>query len=59
MPLKAQADGTYLGKVAKPAEGFTAFFIELVYDSGGKYPFKFSTEVSVVPDVLPFKFPKQ
>jgi hypothetical protein len=32
------------------------FFVELVYDSGGKYPFKFTTEVSVVPDVLPFKF---
>jgi PhoPQ-activated pathogenicity-related protein len=58
-PLTPRADGTYVGKVAKPAEGFTAFFIELVYDSGGKYPFKFSTEVSVVPDVLPFKFPKQ
>ena len=26
------------------------------YDSGGKYPFKFTTEVNVVPDVLPFSF---
>jgi hypothetical protein len=40
----------------KPAQGYTDFFVELVYDSGGKYPFKFTTEVSVVPDVLPFKF---
>lgn len=57
--LEAQGDGkTYVGRVAKPAEGFTAFFIELVYESGGKYPFKFSTEVSVVPDVLPHKFPR-
>ena len=30
--------------------------VELEYDSGGKIPFKFTTEVSVVPDVLPFKF---
>ena len=45
-----------VGRVGKPAEGFTAFFVELVYDSGGKYPFKFTTEVSVVPDVLPFSF---
>jgi hypothetical protein len=29
----------------------------MVYPSGGKYPFKFTTEVSVVPDVLPFKMP--
>ena len=48
--------GTYTGAVAKPAEGFTAFFVELVYDSGSKYPFKFTTEVRVVPDVLPYKF---
>jgi hypothetical protein len=27
-----------------------------VYDSGGKHPFKFTTEVSVVPDILPFNF---
>ncbi|MDZ4761919.1 MAG: PhoPQ-activated protein PqaA family protein [Alphaproteobacteria bacterium] len=55
-PLQPQADGTYVASVAKPAAGFTAFFVEMEYDSGGKYPFKFTTEVSVVPDVLPFKF---
>ena len=55
--LEPQADGTYLGKVDKPAEGFTAFFVELVYPTRQKYPFKFTTEVSVVPDVLPFQMP--
>jgi hypothetical protein len=40
--------------VEKPATGFTAYFVELVYDSGGPYPFKFTTEVSVIPDVLPY-----
>jgi PhoPQ-activated pathogenicity-related protein len=54
-PLTEQKSGVYVGRVDKPAKGFTAFFVELVYDSGGKYPFKFTTEVSVVPDVLPFK----
>jgi PhoPQ-activated pathogenicity-related protein len=54
--LKETKPGVYVGKVEKPAAGFTAFFVELTYDSGGKYPFKFTTEVSVVPDVLPFKF---
>ena len=55
-PLQAEMNGTYVGRVAKPASGYTAFFVELVYDSGGKYPFKFTTEVSVVPDVLPHKW---
>ena len=55
--LEPRADGTYLGHVDKPAEGFTAFFVELVYPTGRKYPFKFTTEVSVVPDVLPFEMP--
>jgi PhoPQ-activated pathogenicity-related protein len=54
--LKEQKAGVYVGRVEKPAAGFTAFFVEMVYDSGGKYPFKFTTEVSVVPDVLPFDF---
>jgi PhoPQ-activated pathogenicity-related protein len=57
-PLKEDKPGVYVARVNKPASGFTAFFIELVYDSGGKYPFKFTSEVSVVPDVLPFTFPK-
>src|SRR5205085_9758250 len=48
--------GVYVARVEKPARGYTAFFVELVYASGGKYPFKFTTEVSVVPDVLPFKW---
>jgi PhoPQ-activated pathogenicity-related protein len=54
--LKETNPGVYIGRVSRPAKGYTAFFVELVYDSGGKYPFKFTTEVSVVPDVLPFKF---
>ena len=55
-PLKEEKPAVYVGRVPKPSQGFTAFFVELVYDSGGKYPFKFTTEVSVVPDILPFKF---
>jgi PhoPQ-activated pathogenicity-related protein len=55
-PLKASKNGTYITKVRKPAKGFTAFFVELVYPGPGKIPFKFTTEVSVVPDILPFRF---
>ena len=54
--LKEQKPGVYVGSVEKPAQGFTAFFVELTYPSAGKHPFKFTTEVSVVPDVLPFSF---
>lgn len=57
-PLKEDKPGVYVARMKNPASGFTAYFVELVYDSGGKYPFKFTTEVSVVPDVLPFTFPK-
>jgi PhoPQ-activated pathogenicity-related protein len=55
-PLAPTAPGLYIGRVEKPPQGFTAFFVELTYDSGGRYPFKFTTEVSVVPDVLPYKW---
>jgi PhoPQ-activated pathogenicity-related protein len=54
--LLPRKDGTYVGRVAKPAAGWTAYFVELVYPSGTKYPFKFTTEVSVIPDTLPFKW---
>jgi PhoPQ-activated pathogenicity-related protein len=54
--LKEGKSGVYVARVGKPASGYTAFFVELVYESGSKYPFKFTTEVSVMPDVLPFKF---
>jgi PhoPQ-activated pathogenicity-related protein len=55
-PLRESSRGVYVGRVAKPAKGFTAFFVELVYPGPGKYPFKFTTEVSVVPDVLPYRW---
>jgi PhoPQ-activated pathogenicity-related protein len=56
-PMQAQADGTYVAHVDKPAKGYTAFFVEMAWDSSvANAPFKFTTEVSIVPDVLPFKW---
>ncbi|CAN5348256.1 PhoPQ-activated pathogenicity-related family protein [soil metagenome] len=55
-PLTRGADGTWVGAPPKPAGGWTAYFVELVYASGGPYPFKFTTEVSVTPDTLPYKW---
>ena len=50
--------GKYLAKMPKPASGYTAFFVELIYDSGAKHPHIFTTEVNVVPNTYPFAFPK-
>jgi PhoPQ-activated pathogenicity-related protein len=54
--LQPQADGTYVAKIDKPSQGFSAFFVELTYDSGFSVPFKFTSGVSVIPDTLPFKW---
>jgi len=52
--LSEQGTGRYIAKVAAPAEGWTAFFVELTYPSSGAFLHKFTTEVHVVPDRLPF-----
>ena len=52
-PLEPQDDGTYLAKIEPPQQGFTAFLVELTYDVEATYPLKLTTQVSVVPDVLP------
>jgi PhoPQ-activated pathogenicity-related protein len=52
--LSEQAGGIYIGRVARPETGWTAYFVELTYASGGKYPFKFTTAVRVTPDTEPF-----
>jgi PhoPQ-activated pathogenicity-related protein len=54
--LSDQGGGVYVGKVPKPAKGWTAFFVELTFPTGNPEPFKFTTQVRVVPDVLPHKF---
>ena len=51
--LSPTVPGQYDAVVAAPPSGWTAFFVELTYNSGGPNPFVFTTEVSVVPDVYP------
>ncbi|HEY1602903.1 MAG TPA: PhoPQ-activated pathogenicity-related family protein [Pirellulales bacterium] len=53
--LAPVADGEYLASVDRPEQGWTAYFVELVFDSGFAFPFKFTTPVRVTPDTLPFK----
>jgi len=54
--LSEKAKGVYLAEATKPEKGWTAFFVELTFPANGQDPFKFTTEVRVVPEALPFKF---
>ena len=55
-PLAEQGRGVYVAKVPPPPKGWTAFLVELTFPSACRAPFKFTTEVRVVPDTLPYKF---
>lgn len=46
-------DGVYVASVPTPSEGWTAYFVEVVYKGPGHFPLKFTTQVSVAPDRLP------
>lgn len=54
--LSDQGKGVYVGRVSKPAKGWSAFFVELTYPATTSTPFKFTTQVHVLPDVLPYLF---
>jgi len=59
-PLKAQADGrTYVGQVPRPDNGWSAFFVELVFEQNTSadtlLPMTFTTEVAITPERLPFE----
>jgi PhoPQ-activated pathogenicity-related protein len=56
--LTPSAPNTWVARVPPPASGWTAFFVELTFRSGGRYPFKETTAVRVVPDRLPYPPPK-
>ncbi len=53
-PLSGNDKGVYDARVKAPEKGWTAYFVELQFDSGAPNPYRFSTEVRVVPDTLPF-----
>jgi PhoPQ-activated pathogenicity-related protein len=54
--LSDHGDGMYEATVSRPEKGWTAFFVELTFPSKAQVPFKFTTQVAVTPDKLPFKF---
>ena len=53
-PLSEIEPGVYKVKLAPPETGYTAYYIELEFESGVGFPFKFSTGTKVVPDVTEY-----
>jgi PhoPQ-activated pathogenicity-related protein len=53
-PLQPAGPNTYVARVTPPAAGWTAFFVELTFPGGAKYPLKVTTSVRVLPDTLPY-----
>ena len=54
--LTNQGGGVYVGTVPVPVRGWTGFMVELTYPGSSVLPYKFTTQVYVVPDVLPYHF---
>jgi PhoPQ-activated pathogenicity-related protein len=54
--LSDTGGGVYLAKAPTSEKGWTAYFVELTFPSGCQAPFKFTTQVCVMPDTLPYKF---
>ncbi|MBC8216187.1 MAG: T9SS type A sorting domain-containing protein [Candidatus Marinimicrobia bacterium] len=52
--LMDQGDGRYVTSVPLPDTGWTGFFVELIFDNNYNFPFMFTTEVSIIPNDLPF-----
>jgi PhoPQ-activated pathogenicity-related protein len=52
----ALRDGDCVARVPEPAQGWTAFMVELTYDGPGGKPLKLTTNVRVVPDKTNYKF---
>ena len=55
-PLTGQ-NGIYDVSMPAPAQGWTAFFVELTFPGPAGLPLVFTTEVVVTPDVYPFPAP--
>ena len=58
-PLADEGGGVYNGWVPDPGSGWTAFFVELVYESpfqgADAYDYHFTTQMRVLPEMLPFE----
>ncbi|EGV32142.1 PhoPQ-activated pathogenicity-related protein PqaA type [Thiorhodococcus drewsii AZ1] len=59
-PLQPSTDGSYVGRVAPPPEGWTAFAVEVTFPGATAIPTPLesdeilTTDVHVVPEILPY-----
>ena len=51
--LNDKGSGVFVGRVDVPAKGWTAFLVELTYETGTSLPLKLTTAVRVLPTTLP------
>lgn len=54
----AGAGGVYRAMPEPPVRGWKAYFVALTFPSGGRFPFRFTTAVRVIPNSLPFEGPE-
>jgi len=52
--LRDEGGGEYVGRIEPPQQGWTAFLVELTFDTGRPLPLKLTTAVRVLPDTLPY-----
>jgi uncharacterized protein (TIGR03437 family) len=55
--IQSSGDGVYEVEAPTPAEGWTAYFLEMTYPSGTAFPLTFTTPVRATPDTLPYAPP--
>ena len=53
-PIKLSDGDNQTLQIPTPEKGWNAYFVEFTYDIGAAAPLKVSTEVKVIPDILPF-----
>ena len=54
VPLAPIGPGTYSVPVPTPSDGWTAYFVDLIYPGVGGVPQTYSTSIFVSPDTLPY-----
>ncbi|HXW04353.1 MAG TPA: PhoPQ-activated pathogenicity-related family protein [Vicinamibacterales bacterium] len=55
--LEPRGPNTWIGRVQPPAAGWTAYFVEMTFPTGDKYPLKLTSGVRVTPETLPYAAP--
>lgn len=54
-PIPLEENGEYVISIDEPAEGWSAYFVELTFPGVGPIPIKLTTGTVVVPDVYPYE----